>query len=212
MDTMEKVRDRAVEVGVYLPLGAYCKLKDTVSGIDRRKVKKTYEDFIDRGEDRVKPIERKVTARFKELRADTKQTATKATKRGKAAAAKAAPKMAAPKMPRVAAPANSSGLAIAKYGDLTVGEIKARLSGLTQTDLAKVYKYERSNQNRSTVLGAVEGKLIELPIPTYDALTVEEINGRLDGLTEKEIATLKAYEADTKARQTVLERMDSKLS
>jgi hypothetical protein len=207
MDTMEKVRDRAVEVGVYLPLGAYSKLKDTVSGIDRRKVKKTYKDFIDRGEDRVKPIERKVTARFKELRADTKQTATKATKRGKAAAAKAAPKM-----PRIAAPANSSGLAIAKYDDLTVGEIRARLSGLTQTDLAKVYKYERSNQNRSTVLEAVEGKLIELPIPTYDALTVDEINGRLAGLTEKEIATLKAYEADTKARQTVLERMDLKLS
>lgn len=207
MDTMEKVRDRAVEVGVYLPLGAYSKLKDTVSGIDRRKVKKTYKDFIDRGEDRVKPIERKVTARFKEFRADTKQTDTKATKRGKAAAAKAAPKM-----PRIAAPVNSSGLAIAKYDDLTVGEIRARLSGLTQTDLAKVYKYERSNQNRSTVLEAVEGKLIELPIPTYDALTVDEINGRLDGLAEKEIATLKAYEADTKARQTVLERMDLKLS
>ncbi len=204
MDTMEKVRDRAVEVGVYLPLGAYSKLRDKVSSIDGGTFKKTYEDFIDRGADRVKPIERKMTARFKELRSGTKQTATQATKRWEAAAA--------PKMPRVAAPAKSSGLAIAKYDDLTVGEIKARLTGLTQTDLAKVYRYERSNQNRSTVLGTIEGKLIELPIPTYDALTVDEIKGRLDGLTDEEIATLKAYEADTKARQTVLERMDSKLS
>ena len=171
MDTMEKVRERAVEVGVYLPLGAYSKLRDKVSSIDGRTFKKTYEDFVDRGEKRIKPT-----------------------------------------MPRVAAPVSPTGLAIAKYDDLTVGEIKARLTGLTQTDLAKVYKYERSNQNRSTVLGAVEGHLVQLPIPTYDALTVDEINGRLDGLTEKEIATLKAYEADTKARQTVLERMDSKLS
>lgn len=65
-------------------------------------------------------------------------------------------------MPRIAAPVSSSGLAIAKYDDLTVGEIKARLTGLTQTDLAKVYKYERS-QNPSTVLGTIVGKLVELP-------------------------------------------------
>ena len=48
MDTMEKVRDRAVEVGVYLPLGAYSKLRDKVSSIDGRTFKKTYEDFIER--------------------------------------------------------------------------------------------------------------------------------------------------------------------
>lgn len=207
MDTMEKVKNRALEVGVYLPLGAYSKIKESVTDIDAVRLKKRYKEFVDRGEDRVRPLERKVTQRARDLRSDTKRTATKTRKRGQAVASQAAPKI-----PRVAAPADARGLPITGYEQLTVGEIRARLNGLTQTDLAKVYKYERANQNRSTVLETIESKFIELPIPTYDALTVDEIGTRLDGLTENEISALRKYEVDTKARQTILERMDSKLA
>ncbi|MPZ68442.1 MAG: hypothetical protein GEU71_02820 [Actinobacteria bacterium] len=187
MDTMEKVKNRALEIGVYLPLGAYSKIKESVTDIDAEGLKKRYQDFVDRGENRVRP--------------------NKIRKRVGAVAAQVAPKM-----PRVAAPADAKGLPISGYEQLTVGEIRARLNGLTQTDLAKVYKYERANQNRSTVLETIESKFIELPMPTYDALTVDEIGARLDGLTEKELSALRRYEADTKARATILERMDAKLA
>ncbi len=229
MDTMEKVKSRAVEIGVYLPLGAYSKLKDKVTDIDSRSLKKMYGNFVDRGEERVKPVEKAVSGRIREMRKDTKRTATTASKKVKGRADEVASKtkatatkvkkrttaagsQVAPKMPRVAAPATAEKLAISDYDDLTVGEVTTRLNGLTQTDLARVYKYERANQNRSTILESIETKLLDLPIPSYDGLTVDEINGRLDGLTEQEIRALRKYEADTKARQTVLERMDSKLS
>ena len=176
MDNMEKVKNRALEIGVYLPLGAYSKIRESVGDIDADRLKKRYQDFVRRGEDRIRPAGRKVT------------------------------------MPRVAAPADAKRLPISGYDQLTVGEIRARLNGLTQTDLAKVFKYERSNQNRSSVLESIEAKFVELPMPTYDALTADEIGSRLDGLTEQELSSLRRYEADTKARTTILDRMDAKLA
>ena len=43
-------------------------------------------------------------------------------------------------------------LAIARYDSLTAEEIVARLSELSQIDLAKVDTYERRHENRTTVL------------------------------------------------------------
>ena len=49
----------------------------------------------------------------------------------------------------------------------------------------------------------------ELPIPGYDALTAEEVVGRLRGLTQAELATVERHERGAQARQTVLERTAS---
>ncbi len=103
-------------------------------------------------------------------------------------------------------------LPIPNYGSLTAAEITGKLAGLTQTDLAKVYKYEQSHDNRRTVLDAIEGKLIELPIPTYDALTAEEIIARLDNLSKDDLKTIHRYESATKSRSTVMEKIDSLLA
>ena len=88
----------------------------------------------------------------------------------------------------------------------------SRLKGLTQTDLARVYKYEKAHEERATILDAIDSRLVALPIATYDSLTVEEINGRLDGLSPQELKALRRYESDTKVRSTIIEKIDTLLA
>jgi hypothetical protein len=52
---------------------------------------------------------------------------------------------------------------------------------------------------------------VDLPIATYDALTVDEITSRIDGLSQSELKTIRRYEKDTKARATVLEKIEAAL-
>ena len=216
--TAERVRDRALELGIYLPLGALATAREELADLNAPKLRKAYTRLVDRGQDRVEPIERlvrrranraerEVSKRVDETVKDVKKTARKTTKR-----ATAATNTIAPRLPRVAAPRKASELAIAGYDGLTASEVVAELKGLTQTELAKVYKYERANQNRSTILETLEGRFVELPIPTYDALTVEEINGRLENLSEGDLKTIRRYESETKERTTILDRIDSLLS
>ena len=207
----ERIRERAVELGVYLPLGAYTALRDQVTALDPKSVRKTLDRLVDRGQDRIEPLERalrrrgrKAERRAGEAVKEVRSTARRTTKKAGAAA-----NAIAPKLPRVAAPKNASELAIPSYNSLTAGEIVSSLKGLTQTELAKIYKYESSKEARSTILEAINGKLTELPIPTYDALTVDEVVTRLDGLSQSELKTLRRYESETKQRQTILDRIET---
>jgi hypothetical protein len=209
----ERIRSRAVELGVYLPLGAYARVRDELTDLNRARLRKLLEGFVDRGQERMEPIEGLVRRRRGEVTRevarrtdDVKTTARKAAGRATAAA-----DSVAPKLPRVAVPKKASELPIAGYASLTVSEITARLRGLTQTDLARVYKYERANDARTSLLDAVESRFVDLPIPTYDALTAEEIVERLDKLEGAELKTIRRYESDTKDRSTVIDRIDSLL-
>lgn len=223
---MERIRTTAMEVGLYLPMGAYSKARDELTGLSRRRIEEAFTALIDRGQERVGPIERRARRRADRAEEQVKDTVTGAarsarktgrevqnraqrTARKNARKTSAAVAAAAPKLPRVAAPRSAKELPIENYGSLNASQITSELAGLTQTDLAKVYKYEQAHQNRSTVLDAVDAKLIELPIPTYDALTAEEIVGRLESLSEDELKTLRRYEANTKSRSTVMEKIDS---
>ena len=210
-DTVERVRSRAMELGVYLPLGAYATVREGITDLNAQRVRKAYADLVDRGQDRIQPVERvvrrrtqQVEDRAQEVAGDVRKTARKTSARAGAAA-----DAVAPKLPRVAAPKKASELPIKGYEDLTAAEIVAATKGLTQTELARVYKFERANESRSTVLEAVESRFVELPIPTYDALNVGEIVERLDGLTAEELKVVRRYEADTKARTTVLDKIDA---
>ena len=212
--TIDRVRERAVELGVYLPLGAYSAVRDEIVDIDAKRVRKLYEGLIDRGQNRVDDAQKVLKVRTRGIRRqakdtadDVQTTARKATKRASTAA-----NNIAPKLPRVAAPKNASELPIQGYNSLTASEIVTRLKGLTQTELAKVYKFENAHEDRATILEAIDSKLIVLPITTYDALTVDEINGRLERLSEDELKTLKRYENDTKARAGVLDKIESLLN
>ena len=210
-ETLGRVRERAVELGVYLPLGAYSLVRDEISDLDSRRIRKLYNGLIDRGQNRLEPVERTIRRRARKVEDNIEDAGREVRKnvRKGAKRADAAVNEIAPKLPRVAAPKKASDLPIKSYASLTVSEITSQLKGLTQTELAKVYKWERANENRSTILESIESKFVDLPIPTYDALTVDEITSRIDGLSQSELKTIRRYENDTKARTTVLEKIDA---
>lgn len=212
-EAVGNVRTRALELGLYLPVGAYAKVRDEVSEMNRQSFRKLFGELIDRGQGRVKPVQRKVRQRADQLQATTRGVAGDVARNARRTAgrAEAAVDTVAPKIPRVAAPKKASELPIKRYNSLTATEIISASRGLTQTELAKVYKFERGNQNRRTVLQGLESQFVELPIPTYDALTVAQISERLEGLAEAELKTLRRYEEGTKGRSTVIEKIDSLL-
>ena len=216
-DRISDVRDRAVEIGIYLPLGAYSRVRDQLTDLNRRRIRKTFEDLIDRGQDRLEPIEKVVrrrsgtvrksaTSAAKNAQRTAERTVKKTTRRAPSAGA------TGPKLPRVATPKSAADLPIESYDSLTASEVLTRLQGLTQTDLATVYKYERANEDRSTILKAIEGKIMSLPITGYDSMTVDDLNDRLERLSKDDLKKIRRYEEDTKMRTTVLEKIDSLLS
>jgi hypothetical protein len=62
--------------------------------------------------------------------------------------------------------------------------------------------------------GAAAGEAVEavvFPIEGYDEMNVDEISGRLDGLSVEELQLVRDYEELNKKRETLLERMDRKI-
>jgi hypothetical protein len=51
----------------------------------------------------------------------------------------------------------------------------------------------------------------QFPIDGYDELTVEEISGRLGGLSADDLREVRDYEERNKNRETVLEQLDRKI-
>jgi hypothetical protein len=218
-NSLEKVRERAVEVGLYLPLGAYARIRDGLSDTGRPELRKLYQGLIERGQDRLEPVEqvikrnaKRVARRADETENKVERTAKRVARDPKKAARTVQAEVTSPKMPRVATPKTASQLPIKGYKELTAQEITSQLRGLTQTELAKVYKFEKANENRQTILESIEQKLTALPIANYDSLTVDEINARLDGLSEGELKAIRRYESDTKARTTILDKIETALS
>lgn len=210
-ETVDRVRTRAMELGVYLPLGAYAAAREGITDLNAPRFRKIYVDLVDRGQDRLQPVERVVRRRTQQVEDGAREVASEVGKTARKGVdrAEAAADTVAPKLPRVAAPKKASELPIKGYANLTAAEIVAETKGLTQTELARIYKFERANENRSTVLEAVESRFVELPIPAYDALTATEIVERLEGLSPEELKVVRRYENDTKARSTILDRIDS---
>jgi hypothetical protein len=216
---LEKVRERAVEFGVYLPLGAYARIRDGIAETGRPELRRMYEGLIERGQDRLQPIETvikrnadRVTRRAAEAENRTERTVKKVARDPKQAAKTVKAEVTTPKMPRVATPKTASQLPIKGYNNLTASDITSQLRGLTQTELAKVYKWENANEGRQTILEAIEQKLQQLPVANYDSLTADEVIARLEGLSEGELKTIRRYESDTKARSTILDKIEAQLS
>jgi hypothetical protein len=216
-EAVGNVGTRAREFGIYLPVGAFTKVAEGISDMNRPRIRKTIVDLVDAGQDRVKPVEKRIRKRANsveaQLRTATRRTASDVAKTARKTAnrAEAAVDTVAPKLPRVATPKKATDLPIKRYNSLTANEIIAESKGLTQTELAKVYKFERANEDRTTVLQAIESQFVGLPIPTYDALTVTQINERIEGLSKPELKVIRRYENDTKGRTTIVEKIDTLL-
>ena len=107
--------------------------------------------------------------------------------------------------------ASQSDLAIAGYDKLAADEIIAKLSELSQIELAKVDSYERRHENRSTVLDRVDSLRGDEPWPGYDELTVSEIRTALSEADEDRVKAIRAYERAHQARAGVLDASDRRI-
>jgi hypothetical protein len=195
-----RLKTSAVRIGIYLPVGAMARLQAELTGLNRARVERLIDDLIDRGARRLGTSEAAVTP-------PTSRASPAGNKRS-------APSMVSNRSfdsARVTIPDDPRGLPIKSYDSLGVDEIEDRLDGLTQTDLARLYGYERAHQDRTTVVDAIEARILDLPIPAYDLLKASEILQRLDGLDAEELELLQTYESVTKRRSTVISKIESLL-
>jgi hypothetical protein len=64
----------------------------------------------------------------------------------------------------------------------------------------------------TTASGAEQAaEAVAFPIEGYDQMNVDEISGRLEGLSVEELQLVRDYEERNKGRETLLERMDRKI-
>src|SRR6476620_8162906 len=138
--------------------------------------------------------------------ATTKTAARKTTRATKRTARKAR------KVPGVAqaegqvkgALASEGDLAIARYDSLTADEISAKLTDLSQIDLAKIDSYERKNQNRTTVLSRITSLRGNEPWTGYDELTAADVQSVLAEGDDERVKQTLSYERSHKNRAGVI--------
>jgi ferritin-like metal-binding protein YciE len=98
---------------------------------------------------------------------------------------------------------------IADYDELNAGQIVARLSQLSQDQLAAVLAYERAHRNRRAVIEKAEQLTATPPWAGYDEDSVEAIVERLTGALA---GAVRDYESRHRRRVTVLEAAQRELS
>ena len=108
--------------------------------------------------------------------------------------------------------ASERDLPIAGYGKLNADEIAAKLSELSQIDLAKVDSFERKNENRTTVLNRISTLRGNEPWPGYDEQTASEIQTALSAADEKRAKDVRTYERAHKDRASVIQASERELS
>ncbi len=108
--------------------------------------------------------------------------------------------------------ASQSDLAIAGYDKLTAEEIVAKLSELSQIELAKVDSYERRHENRTTVLDRVSSLRGDEPWPGYDELTAADVQTAINEADEDRVKAIRSYERAHKARAGVLKATERELA
>jgi len=82
-----------------------------------------------------------------------------------------------------------------------------RAREVKNTATAKVHEMPGAAYAEGKARGAVSREQ-DLPIPGYDELNVHEINERLGRLSQVELGQIDAYEARTKGRKTIRDRID----
>jgi ferritin-like metal-binding protein YciE len=105
-------------------------------------------------------------------------------------------------IPQLAGAARSDPFPIANYDELNAGQIIARLSTLSQRDLARALAYERAHRNRRSIVERAEALTAEEPWPGYDDADVPEV---LAGLDTSTAAAVREYESRHRRRVAVLE-------
>ncbi|MGH2753430.1 MAG: hypothetical protein ACRDLB_03270 [Actinomycetota bacterium] len=223
MSQLIRLKDKAMELGVNAVGPAYSKIAAKVNELGDTPVGRVVEGAASSGiavvapaVERVArvipgagPIERLVRDYAAEAPAPRRPTRKPASKPKPARAGTRGPALG--KLVSGSEPQRPEDLPIVGYDSLLAEEILVRLKGLTQSELAQVYKYERAHDNRTTILEAVEARLIDLPLPTYDSLKVPAILDAVNGLTRRELYTIHEYEQGTRNRLPIIEKIDALL-
>ena len=214
MPDLTRLKERAVELGVNAVLPAYSTVASKVNELGETRVGRLVENVAARGLDAVGPAVDRAQRLVPSRRRSTQAPAKPATKKPGSTRPKTNRSKAPLEGMLVAAPEPKrvEDLPIVGYDALLAEEVMVRLKGLTQSELAQVYKYERAKDARTTVLDAIEGRLIDLPLPTYDSLRVAAILDAVNGLTRKELYTIHEYERSTRNRLPILEKIDNLLA
>ncbi len=81
---VDKLINGAVDATVHLPLGIYDRTRQQLGDVEAKRVRKTFEglleDFIDRGQDRIQPFERRLKRESRNVRAEITEAAGEAKK------------------------------------------------------------------------------------------------------------------------------------
>jgi ferritin-like metal-binding protein YciE len=170
------------------------KLTDAVVRADI-KGEPSYDVATTGAADTARQVEREVRRTARKAQSSAKRSARQARK---------APAAGQTERQTNGAVASEEGLPIERYDSLTAEEVVAKLSKLSQIDLAKVDSYERSNQSRATVLSRVSALRGREPWPGYDELTVAEIEAVLDEGDEQRAEAVLEYERSHKDRAGVI--------
>jgi ferritin-like metal-binding protein YciE len=144
----------------------------------------------------------------------TAKTTQKASTRAKRTTrqARKAPGVARAEGEIKGAVASESDLPIAGYGKLNADEITAKLTELSQIELAKIDAFERKNDNRATVLNRIGTLRGNEPWPGYDEQTAAEIQTALSAAEEKRAREVRTYERAHKDRASVIQASERELS
>jgi hypothetical protein len=102
-------------------------------------------------------------------------------------------------------------LPIARFGQLSVDEIKRRLSRLSQSDLTMVEGYERAHANRRGVLDAIGQLRGNEPWTGYDTMDRDLIVPRLQGASPTEARKVLEYERRHRGREAVISAATARL-
>jgi ferritin-like metal-binding protein YciE len=93
-------------------------------------------------------------------------------------------------------------LPIEGYDGLNAGQVVARMSALTQSELSAVLAYERANRNRRAIVERGEQLTSDEPWPGYDDADESAV---LAGLTPETAGAVREYESRHQRRVAVLE-------
>lgn len=108
--------------------------------------------------------------------------------------------------------ASEGDLAIKDYDSLTAEEIVARLSDLSQIDLAKVDSYERKHDNRTTITSRITSLRGDEPWAGYDELTAADVITALNEGDDDRARQVRDYERTHKNRVSVMKAAERELT
>jgi hypothetical protein len=108
--------------------------------------------------------------------------------------------------------ASEEDLPIRNYDSLTAEEIVAKLSDLSQIDLAKVDSYERKNDDRTTITSRIGSLRGDEPWAGYDELTAAEVTAALNAGDDELARKVREYERTHKNRVSVMKAAERELA